>query len=97
MENEHPLRLYRDRAGLSLEELANACGSTRATLSRIENGLQNPSLALIERIRDATCGAVRADDFLPFRGVATEGFAEAPQAEGPAVPLASQIIIGAVE
>lgn len=67
MKKEHPLRLYRERSGLSLEELANACGSTRATLSRVETGKQNPSLDLIERIREATGGAIRADDFIPFR------------------------------
>jgi transcriptional regulator with XRE-family HTH domain len=84
MSEIHPLRLYRDRASISLEELAKQCGSTRATLSRIENGLQSPSLALIERIRDATGGAVRADDFLPFR---PEDACSKTQAE--AVPMAS--------
>jgi len=79
MENEHPLRTYRKHVDKSLDDLANECGTTRATLSRIENGLQNPSLALIERIREATFGAIRADDFLPFRpaDIGGEGGAEA--------------------
>ena len=67
MEEKHPLRTYRERSRQSLEELAKECGTTRATLSRIETGRQNPSLDLMDRIRTATGGAVRADDFLPFR------------------------------
>jgi transcriptional regulator with XRE-family HTH domain len=67
MQDKHPLRTYRKRANKSLEELAKECGTTRATLSRVETGHQSPSLDLIDRIRTATGGAVRADDFLPFR------------------------------
>jgi len=65
---DHPLKKYREATGKSLEELAVESKTSRATLSRIENGLQTPSLGLIERIREATGGAIRADDFLPFRG-----------------------------
>lgn len=80
MDEKHPLRAYRDRTGQSLEELAKECGTTRATLSRIENGLQNPSLDLMDRIRTATGGAVRADDFLPFRS--DDASASSPIATG---------------
>lgn len=60
----HPLRAYRIKTGLSLEDLANAAKTTKSTLSRIETGGINPSLDLIARLKEATGGAVSADDFL---------------------------------
>lgn len=83
MEEKHPLRTYRELASQSLEELAKECGTTRATLSRVETGRQNPSLDLIDRIRTATGGAVRADDFLPFRD----------QSQGAPSPSRSEAIV----
>jgi transcriptional regulator with XRE-family HTH domain len=61
----HALRKYRHEAGKSLQEVAERSKTTRATLSRIENGLQIPSLDLVKRIIEATHGAVTANDFLP--------------------------------
>ena len=72
METKHPLRAYRDRAGLSLEDLAKKSDTTRATLSRIENGRQNPSMALVSRIVMATNGEMKPNDFFLFRGEVQE-------------------------
>lgn len=62
---EHALRTYRRNRGISLEHLAASAGTTKATLSRIELGRQMPSAGLIAKLRDATGGAVSADDFVP--------------------------------
>lgn len=62
----HPLREWRLRNGQSLDELSVMVGGiTKASLSRIETGAQNPSLDLIGRIIAATNGEVSANDFLP--------------------------------
>lgn len=60
----HPLRRYRLDNGLSLDELALKSRTSKATLSRIETGLQTPSLSLIRRISTATDGALTANDFM---------------------------------
>ena len=61
----HPLREWRLRNGQSLDELSAIVGGiTKASLSRIETGEQNPSLDLIGRIVTATNGEVSANDFL---------------------------------
>lgn len=64
MNREHPLRAYRKKAGLTLQELADRAGTTPATLSRIERYELAPSLALISRLKKAARGKLRADDFL---------------------------------
>lgn len=61
----HPLRRYRQEAGLTLAELAERAGLTKGTLSRIETGVQYPSFPAMVRIMEATGGALKADDFLP--------------------------------
>lgn len=60
----HPLKAYRIAKNMSLEELAALARSSTASLSRIENGRQEPSLALIRRLKEVTDGAVAADDFI---------------------------------
>ena len=61
----HPLRAYRDRVGLSLDEFARLVGdTTRQSLFRIEKGQQAPSLDLIHRITKATNGEVTADELV---------------------------------
>jgi len=44
------LRRARDRAGLSLRELAARAGTSHATLSAYETGRKVPSVATLERI-----------------------------------------------
>jgi transcriptional regulator with XRE-family HTH domain len=61
---KHPMRRYREERGITLATLAARSGVAKGTLSKIENGLRDPSLSLIRRIIDATDGALSADDFL---------------------------------
>jgi transcriptional regulator with XRE-family HTH domain len=60
--NLHPVRRYREINGLTLRQLADIVGTTDATVSRIENGLQKPSLDLLQRFVDRT--DLRPEDFL---------------------------------
>ena len=46
------IRQWREDRDLTLEQLASAIGTTHATLSRIERGLQPYSQALLEAIAD---------------------------------------------
>lgn len=61
----HPLKAYRGRHAVSLDGLAGRIGTSKATLSRIENGKQAPSLSLIAKLRTESRGELSADDFLP--------------------------------
>lgn len=47
------LRIIRTAKGLSQVELAEAVGIKQATVSRIEKGVNNPSLDVAERIAQA--------------------------------------------
>lgn len=62
--SKHPLRSYRELAGLSLDELATRVGASKASLSRIETRLQVPSLGLVERIVSVAGGELTANDFM---------------------------------
>jgi transcriptional regulator with XRE-family HTH domain len=64
---EHPLRRYRKAKGLTIEALAERISSSRATISRIEAGLQEPSFGLMRRIMAETEGEVTANDFVNWR------------------------------
>lgn len=68
--NEHPLRSYRRKNGLQLDDLAEKTGVSRSTLSRIETRRAAPSLDLVRRLIAATNGAVSATDF--FQAEAAE-------------------------
>lgn len=60
----HPLRRYRERNDITLEQLARKANTSAPSLSRIEKRKQAPSLALIARLIKACKGAVTAHDFL---------------------------------
>lgn len=62
--SNHPLRSFREKAGISLEELAMQVGASKASLSRIETRAQVPSLGLVERIVKASDGVLSANDFV---------------------------------
>lgn len=51
------------------EQLGRLVRANRVTISRIRRGLNRPSWALAGRIKQATYGAVTADDFLPAQSV----------------------------
>lgn len=59
------LDLYLTERGLTNAVFGRSVGASEATISRLRNGKQAPSYALVRRIREATGGAVTADDFLP--------------------------------
>jgi len=61
----HPLQAYRERVGVTLDVLAERVGVSKATLSRVENGKQSPSLDLVGRLKAESHGTLSADDFLP--------------------------------
>lgn len=63
----HPLRNYRQEAGISLSALAEQCGTSAATISRIERGAQWPESELLQKLIDATGEKVSANDFLAFK------------------------------
>ena len=60
----HPLREYRKRLGITLHALADRTGLSKPTLPRIETGKQKTTQVTIERIVEATGGAVTANDFV---------------------------------
>jgi transcriptional regulator with XRE-family HTH domain len=62
---EHALTRYRKARGLTIDALAAKIGTSKATISRLEGGLQDPSFALVRRIIAETDGEVSADDFVP--------------------------------
>lgn len=47
------LRALRERAGLTVEALAEAASVSKGYLSRLENGLKTPSIAVLLRLADA--------------------------------------------
>lgn len=79
MENgdQHPLRVWRLRQGVSLrefaEQLERAAGReiiSYASLARIECGLQPPSCDLMRVIYDVTDGQITPNDLLGFGAMA---------------------------
>jgi transcriptional regulator with XRE-family HTH domain len=62
---EHALTKFRRKHRLSVRDLAREVGVSAATVSRIETGKQNPSMALLVKLVEASKGKLKADDFLP--------------------------------
>lgn len=61
----HPLTKFREKSGLSMDQVAKLADTSRQSIHRIENGDQTPSLRLVARLIGASGGKLRADDFLP--------------------------------
>jgi transcriptional regulator with XRE-family HTH domain len=59
----HRLRIFRHQNHLSLAAVAASVGVSKATIGRIEQGLQTPSLELMFRLVNETNGAVTPNDF----------------------------------
>lgn len=72
-EAEHALTRYRRSQGLTLDAFAARVDVSKATISRIEGWLQNPSFELMRRIIAETGSEVTADDFVhrPHEAVRT--------------------------
>ena len=51
----------REYTGLTQMELAKKTGISQADISRLENGLRNPSIALLQRIADALNMSLRIE------------------------------------
>jgi DNA-binding XRE family transcriptional regulator len=62
---EHALTRYRRTHRLSLDAFAALVDASKATISRLEARIQDPSFDLVRRIIAATDGEVTADDFVP--------------------------------
>ena len=60
---EHPLRVWRDQRGLTLQALADRCGVTRQMLSMIEHGKAKASVDLLAKLAGAL--GCDMDDLLP--------------------------------
>ena len=77
---EHPLRVWRKGAGLTLECCAAAVGTTRPVWHAWETGKRRPDATFLPRVREFTRGEVGADAFFPSL-VLRDG-AGAPPQEG---------------
>jgi transcriptional regulator with XRE-family HTH domain len=65
-ENEHPLRAYRRKHGLSQDAIAQTASTTKATISRIEAGSLDPTFDLMRRLLAATKGEISADELIAW-------------------------------
>ena len=59
----------RKEAGLTQAELSEKTGISQADISRLENGIRNPSLALLNRIAEAVNSTLRIE-FVPNKRLA---------------------------
>ncbi len=57
METKHPITLYRERLGLTLEQFGKLGGVEKAAVSKWEDG-KGPSIENAKVIEDATEGAL---------------------------------------
>jgi DNA-binding XRE family transcriptional regulator len=64
---DHPLRAWRIQHGLSQDRLAVRVDTSKATISRVEAGLLDPTFALLRRIIAATGGAVTAEAIIAWK------------------------------
>lgn len=62
---EHPLRRWRKSQNLTLAGAAAQVGTVRQVWHDWESGRRRPGPAYMPRLREATKGAVTADDFYP--------------------------------
>lgn len=59
----HPLRAFRKARKIRLEEVVKATGLSKASISRIESGRQQPSADSLRRLCQFTGGLLRPNDF----------------------------------
>ncbi len=63
---KHPLKIYREKNSISQDGFASLLNISEASVSRIESGLQKPSLDLAYSIEQATKGKVTASQLAKF-------------------------------
>lgn len=68
---EHPLRSYRRKHDITLDQLGEMVGASKGFLSKIEKRKQLPSMSLAAKLSEVTNGAVTPNDFAPA-GVTSE-------------------------
>jgi len=61
MDAASALREARQHAGLTQGELADACGTSQATISAYESGRKQPSVETLDRLLSAAGSRLRAD------------------------------------
>jgi transcriptional regulator with XRE-family HTH domain len=61
--NEHPLRQWRKKNNIILTDFAKLVGTTASSISRVERGVQDPSLNLMSRIVKATNKEIKFHHF----------------------------------
>lgn len=64
--SEHPIAKYIDSQELTLSEFAKRVGMSAASISRIIDNKQNPSLGAIHRIAAASRGKIGANEIVRF-------------------------------
>jgi transcriptional regulator with XRE-family HTH domain len=62
--SEHPVRQWRIKNKVILADLAKLAKTTASSLSRVERGIQIPSLSLMVRIMEATNKEITLHHFL---------------------------------
>jgi DNA-binding XRE family transcriptional regulator len=50
---EHPVRVFRSHRGMTLQQVADACGVTNSHISQIENGKRSMSTELLKKVAEA--------------------------------------------
>jgi DNA-binding XRE family transcriptional regulator len=53
LDDENPIRVWREYRGLTSAQLATACGVTVAAISQLESGKRQPSVALLKKLAAA--------------------------------------------
>ena len=64
-QTSHPLRVWREKQGLTLQQAADKLGTSRQVWWGWEHGRRRPSAEFMARVRELTQGAVTADHFFP--------------------------------
>jgi transcriptional regulator with XRE-family HTH domain len=64
------LREVRERKFLSQQELADAAGTTKANISRLETGKQKPQMATVRKLAEAL--GVRPEDLVDWEADAPD-------------------------
>jgi DNA-binding XRE family transcriptional regulator len=59
---ENPVRVWRELRGMTLQQVADACGVTDSAISMIEQGKRQPSVDLLKKLAAAL--GIEADDLL---------------------------------
>ena len=60
---EHPMKLWRTHAGISLEKMAMETGISASSLSRIERYKQTPLIGAAQKIIKFSKNALKPEDF----------------------------------